>query len=102
MGSRCRSATRPPRPPRSSDRSPRGSTSLRAAGRFDRVPSRELAVGDRVLTVHDAGAADGPVILHHHGTPLAGGPLAAWEQDAAARGARLVCYDRPGYGASTR
>ena len=41
------------------------------------------------------------MILHHHGTPLAGGPHEPWIDDARDRGARLVCYDRPGYGGST-
>jgi pimeloyl-ACP methyl ester carboxylesterase len=65
------------------------------------VSGRELRVGDRVFTVHEDGASDGPVILHHHGTPLADGPFPSWSQDAASRGARLICYDRPGYGGST-
>jgi pimeloyl-ACP methyl ester carboxylesterase len=65
------------------------------------MPSREVHSGDRVLTVYVDGPDDGPVILHHHGTPLAGGPLRRWVDDAAARGARLVCYDRPGYGGSS-
>jgi pimeloyl-ACP methyl ester carboxylesterase len=62
---------------------------------------RNLSIGDRVLTVYEDGPSDGPVILYHHGTPAAGGPLPSWVTDAAARGARFVCYDRPGYGDST-
>jgi pimeloyl-ACP methyl ester carboxylesterase len=65
------------------------------------MPSRDLKVGDRTLTVHDDGAADGPVILYHHGTPQAGGGMASWADDARERGARLIAYDRPGYGGST-
>ena len=53
------------------------------------------------FTIYDDGASDGPVILHHHGTPLADGPFPGWAEDAAARGARLICYDRPGYGGSS-
>ena len=65
------------------------------------VGQRQLAIGDRELTVYDEGDPGGPVILVHHGTPAAGPPLSGWVQDAAARGARLLAYDRPGYGAST-
>jgi pimeloyl-ACP methyl ester carboxylesterase len=65
------------------------------------MPSREIEVRDRTLMIHDDGAPDGPVILHHHGTPHAGGPHQAWVDDALERGARLVCYDRSGYGGST-
>jgi pimeloyl-ACP methyl ester carboxylesterase len=65
------------------------------------MPSREISVGDRTLTVHDDGAPDGPVILYHHGTPQAGGGLPRWAADARERGARLIAYDRPGYGGST-
>jgi pimeloyl-ACP methyl ester carboxylesterase len=65
------------------------------------MPARELHVGSRILSIYDDGATGGPVILHHHGTPLAGAPFPRWVEDVAARGARLVCYDRPGYGGST-
>jgi pimeloyl-ACP methyl ester carboxylesterase len=58
-------------------------------------------IDGRVLTVYEDGTSDGPVILYHHGTPAAGGPYAGWVDDVTARGARLICYDRPGYGAST-
>jgi pimeloyl-ACP methyl ester carboxylesterase len=65
------------------------------------MPSREIRVGDRTLTVHEEGAPDGPVILFHHGTPQAGGGMPRWADDARERGARLIAYDRPGYGGST-
>jgi pimeloyl-ACP methyl ester carboxylesterase len=51
--------------------------------------------------VHVDGAPGGPVILYHHGTPQAGGGMPSWAEDARERGARLVAYDRPGYGGST-
>ncbi len=67
------------------------------------VATRLVQVGGgRVLTVDIAGPPEGEVILVHHGSPgsrLLYGPAIA---DAAARGARLVGYDRPGYGGSTR
>jgi pimeloyl-ACP methyl ester carboxylesterase len=62
---------------------------------------RDLQLDGRTLRIYDDGAPDGPVILHHHGTPAAGGPMAIWARDAHERGARLICYDRPGYGEST-
>jgi pimeloyl-ACP methyl ester carboxylesterase len=63
--------------------------------------AQELRVGERVFTVYDDGAADGPAILYHHGTPAGGGPHPDWVQDVTGRGARLIAYDRPGYGGST-
>ena len=55
----------------------------------------------RVLAVQEAGDPDGRPVLVHMGTPNSRhlyGPNAA---DAAERGLRLICYDRPGYGGST-
>jgi pimeloyl-ACP methyl ester carboxylesterase len=65
------------------------------------MPGRPLAIADRVVTLYEHGGADGPVILYHHGTPAAGGPPPHVAQDAIDRGARLLAYDRPGYGDST-
>jgi pimeloyl-ACP methyl ester carboxylesterase len=65
------------------------------------MSSRELTLGQRVVTVYEDGDPSGPVILYHHGTPGAGGPFTAWVDDVRARGARLISYDRPGYGASS-
>jgi len=55
----------------------------------------------RTLRVREDGDPGGPAILFHHGTPMAGTLYAAHVADARARGARLVAYDRPGYGGST-
>jgi pimeloyl-ACP methyl ester carboxylesterase len=63
---------------------------------------RELTNGNRTYAISDDGPADGPAILYHHGTPAAGIPLQRWVDDAVGRGARLIGYDRPGYGATTR
>ena len=55
----------------------------------------------RTLAVEDAGDPAGRVVLVHDGTPNSRhlyGPSVA---DAAARGLRLIGYDRPGYGGST-
>jgi pimeloyl-ACP methyl ester carboxylesterase len=56
----------------------------------------------RTLRVHLAGAEDGFPVLAHHGTPSAGILYADWADDASDRGVRLIGYDRPGYGGSTR
>jgi len=56
----------------------------------------------RTLRVHLAGSEDGFPVLAHHGTPSAGILYAAWVDDASDRGVRLIGYDRPGYGGSTR
>ena len=56
----------------------------------------------RTLRVHVAGAEDGFPVLAHHGTPSAGILYAAWADDATDRGVRLIGYDRPGYGGSSR
>jgi pimeloyl-ACP methyl ester carboxylesterase len=55
----------------------------------------------RTLAVETAGDEQGRPVLVHLGTPnsrLIYGPNAS---DAAERGIRLICYDRPGYGGST-
>ncbi len=56
----------------------------------------------RSLTVYEAGDPAGRPILFHHGTPSSGVPWEAHDRLAAEQGARLVSYDRPGYGASAR
>ena len=55
----------------------------------------------RTLAIEEAGDPGGRPVLVHNGTPNTrhlSGPAAA---DAAARGLRLIGYDRPGYGGST-
>jgi pimeloyl-ACP methyl ester carboxylesterase len=55
----------------------------------------------RTLAVEDAGDPAGRAVLVHHAAPGSRylyGPNVA---DAAARGLRLISYDRPGYGGST-
>src|SRR5947209_3986148 len=65
------------------------------------VVRHRIETDDRALTVYEAGAPDGPVILFHNGTPATGAPFERWVDDVQARGARLISYDRPGYGDST-
>jgi pimeloyl-ACP methyl ester carboxylesterase len=68
-----------------------------------RMTERDLIVGGgRTLHVYDEGDPSGPLVLAHHGTPSAGLLRNSWIEEAAARGLRLVGYDRPGYGGSDR
>jgi pimeloyl-ACP methyl ester carboxylesterase len=55
----------------------------------------------RTLAVEDAGDPTGRVVLVHLGTPDSRHLYGPWVADAAGRGLRLICYDRPGYGGST-
>lgn len=64
---------------------------------------RDIRTPDgRVLRAYDAGDPQGELVLVHHGTPCSGILAGWWADDAAARGLRLVGYDRPGYGGSDR
>jgi pimeloyl-ACP methyl ester carboxylesterase len=55
----------------------------------------------RTLAVEDAGDPTSRVVLVHLGTPDSRHLYGPWVADAAGRGLRLICYDRPGYGGST-
>jgi pimeloyl-ACP methyl ester carboxylesterase len=56
----------------------------------------------RLLRVEQAGDLQGMPVLVHHGTPGAGHLYAPHVADAMQRGIRLIGYDRPGYGGSSR
>jgi pimeloyl-ACP methyl ester carboxylesterase len=56
----------------------------------------------RTLVVRDTGDPNGFPVLAHHGTPSLGLLYEPWIADAERRGIRLLAYDRPGYGDSTR
>jgi pimeloyl-ACP methyl ester carboxylesterase len=56
----------------------------------------------RTLDVHEAGDPSGFPVLFHHGTPAAGLPYGPHAALAREQGIRLIGYDRPGYGTSTR
>ncbi|WP_265444745.1 alpha/beta fold hydrolase [Flexivirga meconopsidis] len=56
----------------------------------------------RDLDIRISGAADGPVLLFHHGTPGSLLPRSAMVESAKERGIRLVTYSRAGYGDSAR
>jgi len=60
-----------------------------------------MTADGRTLAVEDAGDTDGPPVLVHVGTPNSRHLYGRTVADAAARGLRLISYDRPGYGEST-
>ncbi len=55
----------------------------------------------RTLAVEDNGDPDGRPVLVHMGTPNSRHLFSPNVADAAARGLRLISWDRPGYGGST-
>ncbi len=61
----------------------------------------EIDLGDRVLSVQMAGSPDGPAIVYHHGSPSTGALFTGWSDSAEAQGARLIGFDRAGYGDSS-
>jgi pimeloyl-ACP methyl ester carboxylesterase len=54
----------------------------------------------RTLAIEEAGDPAGRPVLVHNGTPNSRHLFAPVAADAAARGLRLIGYDRPGYGGS--
>src|SRR6478672_8215559 len=64
---------------------------------------RSVQTGDgRTLGVREGGDAAGYPVLVLHGSPGSGLLYDPHVRDAEERGIRLISYDRPGYGASTR
>jgi pimeloyl-ACP methyl ester carboxylesterase len=55
----------------------------------------------RTLAIEEGGDLAGRPVLVHNGTPNSRHLFAPAAADAAARGLRLIGYDRPGYGGST-
>src|SRR5439155_24114938 len=97
-GRRARPASGRRPVPRALSRRPPGN-----ARESDRVTTRTVETGDgRTLLVHEAGDPAGPIVVYQHGTPSDGRLYEPWIEDAKRRGIRLVGYDRPGYGGSTR
>ena len=68
---------------------------------MDRREHDVPAPGGRTLRVLEAGDLEGSAIVVHHGTPSGRLLHRAWVDDAAAKGLRLVAFDRPGYGGSS-
>jgi pimeloyl-ACP methyl ester carboxylesterase len=56
----------------------------------------------RTLQVVEGGAPDGAAVLVHNGTPNSRLLFGPWVALAERQGIRLISYDRPGYGGSTR
>ena len=56
----------------------------------------------RRLQIREVGDLRGAPIITLHGTPCSRLVFPPHERDAAARGIRLISYDRPGYGGSSR
>jgi len=56
----------------------------------------------RRLRLSEGGQPHGIPVLVQRGTPQSGLLYEGWVADARARGIRLLCYERPGYGGSTR
>jgi pimeloyl-ACP methyl ester carboxylesterase len=54
----------------------------------------------RRLRVLERGVRGGLAVIEHHGTPGSAGPHPDHVPLAVERGARLIAYDRPGYGGS--
>ena len=56
----------------------------------------------RTLRALEIGAPDAPLVMVHHGTPMSGAIFRPEQESAERLGLRLLAYDRPGYGGSTR
>lgn len=56
----------------------------------------------RKLATCEAGQSSGVPVLVLRGTPHSRLLYGGWVEDAQARSIRLICYERPGYGESTR
>jgi pimeloyl-ACP methyl ester carboxylesterase len=56
----------------------------------------------RALDVMLGGAAEGPALVAHHGTPSDASLWDGWDTGCAARKLRLIAVSRPGYATSTR
>lgn len=77
---------------------PSGRERRGVAIRFETIP----AADGRNLDVLLGGAASGPGLVLHHGTPSDASLWSGWDEIASARALRLVAISRPGYAGSTR
>jgi pimeloyl-ACP methyl ester carboxylesterase len=62
----------------------------------------DIDVDDRVLAVEVSGAPDGTPVFLLHGSPGSRRGPKPRSSVLYRQGVRLICYDRPGYGSSTR
>src|SRR6266853_5701986 len=56
----------------------------------------------RKIRISEAGQPDGVPVLVLRGSPHSRLLYDRWVEDAQSRGITLICYERPGYGGSTR
>ncbi|MGA5463624.1 alpha/beta fold hydrolase [Mycobacterium sp. NPDC050041] len=68
----------------------------------DGADGQVMTPDGRTLSYLDVGDPGGPLVLHNHGGPSSRLEARLFADAAAARGLRLVCVDRPGFGRSTR
>lgn len=61
---------------------------------------RELVVSGRTVAVRDAGDPQGTPIVYFHGTPGSRLDVGFGDELTASLGARVISFDRPGYGGS--
>ena len=66
------------------------------------MAQRVDAPGGRALAVYEDGDPNGAAVIVHHGTPDSGLLYRIWVALAREQRIRLIGYDRPGYGGSTR
>ena len=66
------------------------------------MAQRVDAPGGRTLAVYEDGDPSGTAVIVHHGTPDSGLLARIWVALAKEQGIRLIGYDRPGYGGSSR
>jgi pimeloyl-ACP methyl ester carboxylesterase len=67
----------------------------------ERIERTVTTPDGRILAVQEAGDLAGRPVVVHYGTPMSRNLYGPHAADAAARGLRLISYDRPGYGGST-
>jgi pimeloyl-ACP methyl ester carboxylesterase len=81
-----------------------GEVPMPAAGSAAKpMPLRVLVLPDgRIAEVGVAGDPRGHALVLHHGTPGDATTFADWQAPCVARGLRLICISRPGYGGSAR
>jgi pimeloyl-ACP methyl ester carboxylesterase len=60
----------------------------------------QIRVANRRVMVRDAGDPDGSAVVYFHGTPGSRLDVAFGDEAASRAGARIVSFDRPGYGGS--
>lgn len=66
------------------------------------IETRTVTTADgRTIAYVDGGDPNGPLVIHHHGSPSSRLEGALLADGAGANGLRLVTLDRPGYGRSS-